>query len=198
MKLIPVLASIISLSGCADPEPTPVRGDPGAMNFPLVRTTTDPGPEMNFDPSIPYDLKFGRGSGSDGYETIAIDEQGHVLKLRPRPGRLENDGHYYWEVSSSSINKKASQQIAELILEHHLPEMASEYHADVADGSQWEIRLIQGNAEKHIYCNNHFPEAIQDFAVAFDRIFFESQFDATEWRPLLDESELGAEQGLWD
>lgn len=153
---------------------------------------------MIFNPAAPYELKFGRGSGLDGYDTVVIDEAGHVQKLRPNPGRFEDGKQYYWETSDSSIPREAARQIGKLILDHQLLELEREYHADVEDGSQWTFWLIQGNAEKRISFNNHFPEAIQDFAVAFDHIFFESQFDATEWEPLSDELEREQIDELWE
>ncbi|MDA0814027.1 MAG: hypothetical protein O3C21_16755 [Verrucomicrobia bacterium] len=38
--------------------------------------------------------------------------------------------------------------------------MAEAYHADVADGNQWVLAVTQGERQKAIYFNNHFPKSI--------------------------------------
>lgn len=184
---------LLSLVGCDNREPLPVRGDPLAKNYPLFSIEMDPQRKMDFDPAQPYRLEFGRGSGGDGFNNISIDEEGHVEKRRPNPGTDQDGNRYFLETAHSSIDLKTRQRIADLICDLKLLEMNRAYHADVADGSQWEFRLTQGEAEKTIYCNNYFPEPIQDFAVALDRELMDAETDVTEWEPVYEEPEQESE-----
>lgn len=196
MKLILVIYTLLTISGCSGSEPAPVRGDERARNFPLHKTEPDPDPNMAFDPTRPYRIEFGRGSGYDGLDTIAIDENGQVVLYRMRE---EWDGGLIrprWETASSSLDPQARQRIAELIRDLKLLEMGNAYHADVADGSQWVFWLVQGDEEKTIYFDNHFPEPIQDFAVALDRELnlSEGMFD---WNRVPDELADAHAKELW-
>lgn len=198
MRLVLVLASMTAISGCTDPEPSPVRGDPRARNYQLASIDTDTNPVMEFDPSRPYQLKFGRGSGWDGLDTVAIDENGDVVLHRLQE---EQDGDVIrqsWQTAGMTIDDKTAQRIAELILECGLLKLNRAYHADVEDGSQWVFWLVQGEGEKRIYCDNFFPRPVQDFAVELDSELEQAGADAVKWKPVPAEWERDHEKGLWE
>lgn len=198
MRLVLVLASITAISGCTDAEPSPVRGDPRARNHQLASIETEPNPVMEFDPTGPYQLKFGRGSGWDGLDTVAIDENGDVVLHRLQQ---EQDGEvirHSWQTAGMTIDDETAQRIAELILEFGLLKLNRAYHADVEDGSQWVFRLVQGEGEKRIYCDNFFPRPVQDFAVALDSELEKAGADAVNWKPVSAERARKHEKGLWE
>jgi hypothetical protein len=194
--LIFLVCLLLTIGGCSDPSPTPVRGDARASNFPLRKTEPDSQPLMKFDPTQPYRLEFGRGSGSTGLDTIAIDENSQVVLHRMQENLEGGVVRPHWETASSTIDATPRQRIAALIRDLKILELEKAYHADVADGSQWVFWLVQGEQEKSIYFDNHFPEAIQDFAVALDRELkpLENELD---WRRASDELADEHSKDLW-
>jgi len=163
--------------------PTPIRGDPYGSNHRLARTEPDENSAMRFDVSKPYRLEFGRGSGRRGYDTIALDGTGRVALCRQNRNYSDNRPHY-WETAELSVDAPAYRRIAETIQDLRLVAMKRAYHANVHDGTQWEFSLTQGEQEKKIYFNNHFPEVIQDFAVSIDKELERAGLAKVKWTPV--------------
>ena len=203
MKLLACIVGVLLLMAlfllyCRNNVPTPLRGDPQGMNHPMSYSVPDPRPVMQFDPRKPYRLEFGRGSGWDGLNTIALDDTKcvvlHCMKMEDKEFAL----YPYCEKATIFIDSETYQQIAQLIYNLRITEMDCEYHANVCDGTQWVFRLIQGGQEKSVYFNNHFPSAIQDFAVAIDEELKNVGSGEIEWFRVPDNNIRDHEKVLWD
>lgn len=195
LQLFLIVLTIAALqSGCGNSViGEPLRGDSNGMNLPLSKSVPDMRPAMTFDVEKPYCLQFGRGSGLDGMDTIALDESGRVLLCRKKHAR-EGDGfNTYWETKSFQTGANEIRQIASLIQDLDIIGMDREYYADIQDGTQWVFWLIQGDQEKTVYFSNHFPEVIQDFAMALDELLE----DGT-WARIPDEQGWSHADALWN
>ena len=175
-------------------EPKPLRGDSRGLNFPLSSSKADDRPRMSFDPQEPYRLEFGRGSGWHGLDTVAIEDGKVVLH------RLKEDGKetYVWLTGTLPISIDATERIAKTIRRLNLLKMDRSYHAEVNDGTQWIFRLSQDGQEKSIYFDNHFPRAIQDFAVSLDKELAKAGIDEIKWSQVPKAEVRDHEKDLWE
>jgi hypothetical protein len=198
VRLVFVICTMAIVSGCSDPGPKLVQGDARAKSYPLDSIDMDPQRTMPFDPTQPYRLRFGRGSGIDGLDTVAIYEKGQVVLYRSKEQWDGGVIRHSWETATSSIDAETVRKIGELIRDCDLLGMNRAYHADVADGSQWVFWLVQGDHQKHIIFDNFFPEAIQDFAVGLDRDLKAGGVDVVEWKPVPAEEAGEHDKDLWE
>ena len=144
--------------------------------FTAGRGGSDPAGPLPFDASQPFQLDFGRGSGSAGLETIAIAENGKAtICRRTRLGT--------WESASLQVSAQQSTQIAQAITRHQLLHLAKEYLGTVDDGTQWILWIRQGTRGKAAYFDNNFPGSIRDFANELDSILPAAGIDKLRWDP---------------
>jgi len=153
---------------------------------------------MVFDASKPYRLEFGRGSGRYGLDTIVLDEEGRITQHRQKEVPTEDGIYCYWQTRSFSIPSDTVKQVAALIEDLRIIEMKRAYHADVVDGMQWIFWLVQGGQEKSVYFNNHFPKAIQDFAVALDAQLRNAGIAKIKWTRVPDDESRQHEKAIWN
>ena len=185
----------VGLCGCFDPQP--LRGDTRGENFPLSKSEPDTRPAMHFDANKPFRLEFGRGSGWHGLDTIVLDEKGTVVLHRLQMEEKGTVIHHYWETTTLLLDPGMTRQIATLIQDLRILDMKRAYHADVHDGTQWVFWLVQGGQEKSVYFNNHFPKAIQDFAVTLDSHLRSAGVDKNKWIRVPDEESRQHEKAIW-
>ena len=159
--------TIISIAffGCAEKPEEPML-PPQDILSPLVETDPDIATEWEFDPAVPFTLDFGRGSGLQGLDTITVTNLGEVTLHRLR-NRFA-DG--FWETSAFTLSPDETTQIGREIARLNLQDVPKAYHADISDGTQWVLWIRQGQSQKSVYFNNHFPEAIRNFAERIDQI----------------------------
>lgn len=186
-------STIFAIKGCASPKP--IRGDSNEMSHPLHKIKPEKREKIKFDYDTPYKLEFGRGSGWHGLNTIAIDEKGEITLHRQQKKKHTN---YYWETATLTGNKEIIKQIAQHIQDLHLVEMERAYYADIHDGTQWIFWLIQNGQEKSIYFDNHFPGAIQDFAIAIDNILKSAGLESAKWTPVPIDKKLQHQKPIWN
>lgn len=179
-------------------ETSPLLGYPHGANHPLSKSETDTRPPIQFDVSKPYRLEFGRGSGLEGLDTIALDENGHIILHRLKVEEKNDVIHHYWERSNLYLSAQMTEEIAKLILDLRILDMKRAYHADVHDGTQWIFWLVQDGQEKSIYFNNHFPKAIQKFAVELDNKLKIVGIENAQWTRVPDKQTRQHEKAIWD
>lgn len=73
-----------------------------------------------------------------------------------------------------------------------------EYHADVCDGTQWVLWVRQGDREKTVFFNSHFPDPIIRFAEQLDAIVSGSVGPGLKWRAVPPAQSRDHEQALWE
>jgi ABC-type amino acid transport substrate-binding protein len=170
----------------------PIRGDPKGANHLLgIEETPDRRPVLQFDHTAPFRLELGRGSGWQGLETVAVNEKGEVLLYK----MAQNDR---WQTAKMSLPVEALAFLAKSVADLKILAMGRMYSVTgVADGTQWVFWLKQGEHEKSIYFNNHFPEAIQDFAVFLDELLAKNELGKATWTDVPAGEERKHEKAIW-
>lgn len=162
-------------------------------NYPISHTEPDPNPAVPWDAAADYRLEFGRGSGMEGLDTVAIQDGKVTLHWRI----WEDEPTSYWQTVTMELSEIAIKEIGQSVEDLKLLELHNGYHAEICDGVQWVFWIEQGGQSKSIYFNNHFPESIQKFAVHLDRILDEAGLQNAQWQRVPDEEQGSHDQALW-
>jgi|SRR5579859_6489156 len=134
-------------------------------------------------------IEFGRGSGWHGLNTVKILDDGTVILYRQtRTG---------WETAQTSLSPESVARVLDDVEKNGLLELKRAYHEDIADGTQWVLRLKQGATEKAVYFNNSFPSEITHFATDLDNVLAENAPDMT-WHRVAYLGERKHERELWE
>jgi hypothetical protein len=159
-------------------------------NHPLSRVVKDDRPPLRIDPERPWRIEFGRGSGWHGLETVKLDQDGWVVLHREKSGQ--------WATTTLQLSADAVTGILEAVGANRLVELDRLYHADVFDGTQWVLCIRQGDREKTVYFDNHFPEPILRFATRLDEILVASADPNLRWRRVWGIDYRKHDRDLWD
>ena len=167
-----IIASF-ALTGCHSIEPAyEVAGIP--PQFPLAKVTRSDRPVFELDAAKDYRIEFGRGSGLDGLDTVAVSSDGAAVLHRLTKTRG-------WATATLTLSHTALERILNSLKVQRIMFMADAYHADIADGNQWVLTVTQGDRRKAIYFNNHFPKSILRFAAVIDAELREAGETALHW-----------------
>lgn len=150
-------------------------------NHPLTRTEPAKIAAFKIDPEKDVRITLGRGSGMDGFETVALGRDGQVTLYRLKWQRIKGVYQGKWQKTATSVDRPAISRLLAAIDGNKIMEMAAQYHADVYDGTQWILLIQQGEASKAIYFNNHFPDGILKFAKALDAEIKASAIPEAKW-----------------
>jgi hypothetical protein len=147
------------------------------------------------DPGTPYMIEFGRGSALDGFDTIKVGQDGSVTLHRVR----REMGELFVETTTLQLPPAALAAVLDAVDETGLLSLYKTYHEPgVADGEQWILWVRQGQDHKSVYCDNHFPKRIVQFAEALDTILAEHGLDRAEWRRVADDDAWKYDRELRD
>ncbi len=100
-----LIGLLVVLSGCIGP-----------WGWPLARVERDGRPAMTFDPTQPFRLEFGRGSGMCGLDTVLLEPSGQVTLYRGWPA---------WETTTFDVSPDVREQIGQVIVGLRLVKLAS-------------------------------------------------------------------------
>lgn len=168
------IAACFALSGCHSTEPAyDVAGIP--PRFPLSKVARSDRPVFEIDATKDYLIEFGRGSGLDGLDTVAVSSDGTAALHRLTKTRR-------WATAALTLSHGALGRILKSLKSQRIMFMADAYHADIEDGNQWVLTVTQGNRRKAIYFNNHFPKSILRLAAAIDAELQEAGETALHWK----------------
>lgn len=82
---------------------------------------------------------------------------------------------------------------------NHLTGLARSYTAvNVRDGTQWVLVIRQGDREKAVYFDNHFPEPVRRFGRRLDEVIGETVGPGPRWRRVPPWSAGDHDRELWD
>ncbi len=96
------------------------------------------------------------------------------------------------------VPPEAVSKILAAVSENGLLRLHKEYRArNVYDGTQWVLRITQGENEKRVYFNNYFPGAITHFAESLDDILVESGVRQIRWEQVPETENRLHEKDLW-
>lgn len=172
------ILSAAAISGCsAELSGTKVRGDETAENFRLGQTTPDTSPKFILNTTSPFSLYFARRG--------AMEPVGLVVVIEPNGQTTIYSGHHPRTPDSFkcfkkqlSLSHEQMKKVALLIERCDVMNMHRSYSNNWVDGTVWDFKFKQGANRKDVWCSNHFPENMQDFAVGLDEILKEA-----EWLP---------------
>ena len=89
-------------------------------------------------------------------------------------------------------------QILAAVTDTRVLGLKKEYHANVADGTQWVFWATQGATEKSAYFNNHFPSAIVRFADALMTFWLKNGVFSVKWHPASEAEAVQFQKQFWD
>ena len=117
----------------------------------------------------------------EGFNTIEINGQGIVILYRLGYEEEEDIVHTFGESGTLHLSPDKLKVFSDSINSFQLTALHKEYHANVYDGSQWQLWIEQGPHEKSVYCNNHFPESIYKFSDFLDEFLIENGLEVITW-----------------
>jgi len=168
------------------------------MNHPVSKVVKDDRPPFRIDPDRPWGIEFGRGSGWHGLDTIKFDQDGrlvlHRLKEEPQGGGIAHS----WETATAHLPPEAVAKVLEAIASDRLLTLDKASHAAVYDGTQWVLWVRQGEREKVVYFDNHFPDPIVRFSGRLDEIVAGSVGPGLKWRAVPLARSRDHERELWE
>jgi len=189
-------ALVVYWRTCSVPDVPP---DPGWMdNFPLSRTVEDTGPRFSIDTGKPWKIEFGRGSGWEGLDTVKLTDDGKVILHRQTWQAANGIRSAKWETAQLALPRDAVANVLATVSKTRLLDLHREYHANVADGTQWVLWITQGGNAKSVYFNNHFPSEILQFASSLDEVLVQNGLQTVKWDPVPAGKESQHERQLWD
>lgn len=120
------------------------------ISFPASKVVMDDCPAFRLDPGAPWRIEFGRGSGWHGLDTVKLDQNGRAVFHRLKRERHGDIIAHSWETTTAQLSPEAVGTLLESIEANRLLRLAKEYHADLADGTQWVLWVRQGGREKAV------------------------------------------------
>jgi hypothetical protein len=193
-----VALGLLSAIGCEKPSEV-ANYDPwgSPRSFPLTKMVKDDRPAFRIDPDKPFRIELGRGSGRDGLETIRIAQDGSVILHRMKEEQRDNVIKVFWQRAEHNLSNESLGKILDAIEANDLMKLGRSYDAGGSDGTQWVLWIKQGEQEKTIYCDNHFPTPIIRFAEQLDAILATSGRNLT-WRGVSNDRHMGHDHDLWE
>jgi hypothetical protein len=178
--------------------PPPQPADDPPFSHRLAKVEQDTRPAFHIDPKKPYRIELGRGSGWHGLDTVKISEDGAVVLYRNQEAAsVAAWSQGPWYKATMQLSAESLAKVLQAVEDNHLLALHKAYHADVADGTQWVLWIKQGDEEKSVYFNNHFPQEIVRFAGAVDAVLADSGSSNFTWYPVLGSSR-DHEKELWN
>jgi hypothetical protein len=159
-------------------------------NHPLASVVKDDRPVFRLDPGQPWRIEFGRGSGMQGLDTAKLDQDGRLVLHRQKWNG--------WQTATALLPPDVVAKVLEAVEANRLLELDKEYRANVNDGEQWVLWVQQGDREKAVYFDNHFPDAIVRFAEQFDAIVSGSVGPDLRWRAVPSIQSGDHQRELWE
>jgi hypothetical protein len=181
----------------ADDTEGPELADAPVQSHPLVKIDEDLSAPFVLDATQPFRIQLGRGSGQFGLNTVSVFHHGTTTLHRRRTYRGLGPESAFWQEATLNLDGKAINQLVKAVQANQLLAMHRGYHAEVADGTQWILWIQQGENEKAIYCNNHFPAPILRFARQLDNILKRHDLADAKWRRIADGDTRNHENPLW-
>jgi hypothetical protein len=161
------------------------------INYPLHKSITDTQTIFALNADLPFSIEIGRGSGWHGLDILTLNNTGAVV-IR----RVKSNTNRVYECADMKLTIKDILDIANCVNDCGILKLDRMYSADVRDGTQCVFVLKQGNNEKFVYFNNHFPPAFQIFTTTIDNILNNNGFSKLTWSPSSDTHEKGLWEGI--
>lgn len=143
------------------------------------------------DPTKPFVIELGRGSGLNGLDIVKVDETGTVLftrfEGRPKP-----------ETASLQLSNAELASLVSLVNTNQITSMGRTYtDPAIADGTQWVLWIEQPQSQKSIYFNNAFPSPIVEFSEGLNTLLHDAGAPDVTWQVLPEDEALKQQHELW-
>lgn len=133
----------------------------------VPQVVKDDGRPFIFDPEVPFVLELGRGNTWHGLNPITIHSSGEMevyIKRIDRKRLMQGDAKNYRMKANFRLSPEEIHRVSSLVVGLNLPSMHKAYRTEIADGSQWILRMTQQGRSKSVYFSNYFPAAIRTFS----------------------------------
>lgn len=162
------------------------------------RVKFDDQPELTIDRTQPFWLELIRGGIYQGRDRIKLDPTGRVVLRRFKTERKQNGLMRSPEVATLQLSPEAVDEILDAVEWNDLTGLHKAYIDEgVYDGTQWLLRITQGDREKSVYCSNYFPPQIKRFAKQLDSILAQAGLETVTWQPAPKQDSGQFEQDQW-
>jgi hypothetical protein len=165
----------------------------GCDGGPLSRTRTEPDtrPAFVLDPSKPFVIELGRGSGRSGLDIVKVNNTGAVEMTRVTRG--QNTESASLQFSSADV-----ATLVGLVNANQITSMGRTYSdPGVDDGTQWVLWIEQPPSAKAIYFNNSFPSQITAYANGLDALLQKNGLSTARWSPMPKQKGIDQQNALW-
>jgi hypothetical protein len=167
-------------------------------SLPLARIVEDSTAPFPIDPTKPFVLGLGRGSGMHGLQIIRITEEGEALLHRQYRRHDEEKGtHLIWKAGRLQLSDEVIQEVIEALSTYHLFTLHRGYYANAFDGGQWIFFVRQERHGKGVYCDNHFPDPMIAFADWLDTMLTQQGIDNIVWEIVSEEEKQQYDNEFW-
>jgi hypothetical protein len=182
-----LLMLAVFVAGC-DRGTSTTTGDGTKARIQAIEPDTRPA--FVLDPSKPFVVEFGRGSGWHGLDVVKVDQTGSVQLSRISGQNVES--------TSLQLSNTDLATLVGLVNANQLTSMARMY-ADprIVDGTQWVLWIEQSPSEKSIYFNNSFPNQITAYAHGLDALLQKAGLSAATWSALPKQRAIDQQKALW-
>jgi len=171
-------------------------------------TEVSPTPEVaaphpvapGIDFGAPLTLDLGRGSGLRGLDLIHVGPEGVVEVHRRRDYPRGNAIAHHWERATLTLDPADRLRLRALMATHRLGELDPLYtppERTIPDGTQWLMRIRQGEHDHVVYCSNRFPPELRAFATDLDALLARAGLDAVSWERVPRSRSRMHERALW-
>jgi hypothetical protein len=177
-----LLVITIAVCGCSD----------GGTSKRSTAVEPDTRPAFDLDPSRPFTIELGCGSGLYGLDVTKVSETGAVELHRIAGGQIV-------ERATLRLSNAQVRELVDVVNSRRLTSMGRSYmDPGVADGTQWVLWIEQASSEKSIYFNNAFPEEITGFGDQLDRLLQAAGVGTASWTPVPRQQGIDQQAALWD
>jgi hypothetical protein len=126
-----------------------------------------------------------------GLDIVKVRENESVFLQRRSPTGA-------WQTATLELSKDSLAEVVAAVDDNRLFELRKEYHANVADGTQWVLWIKQGGTEKSVYFNNDFPKPIVRFAEQLDKVIADASPENLRWKTVSAAEAADHQKELWD
>lgn len=171
-------------------------GENYLFNSPVTKTEPCSQPEFSIDPNIPWIIMFGRGSGMTGLNTVSINERG-LVTIYWRGDNKINESEI-WNTGTTTFTTDDVKVILHSVKDLRIMGLKSIYSAGVHDGSQWLLSIQQGERQKVVYFDNHFPKSIIAFGKVIDDLLIRHKIQDISWTKVPQSQLRNHQKPLWN
>ncbi len=127
-------------------------------------------------------IELARGSEWDGFDSVHIPPQGPATLYRLAHEARDDTIRFHHETATLPLSPSTRAALRAEIERLQLFALKDHYGGDVEDGTQWLLRIVDGDRTLRVYCDNAFPPPLEAFAKAVDAGLEHDGLQRIAWR----------------